>query len=92
MTCFGKGDHVVSFKYRRLVMSRLVTPAHTPPLPTSPTCRASLLLKLRTLKKQGSAVYSSVLEKLYEMKKGESAIELADMYQLQQEEEFKDYR
>jgi hypothetical protein len=26
------------------------------------------------------------------MKKGESAIELADMYQLQQEEEFKDYR
>jgi len=78
---------VVSFKYSRLVMSRLVTPPHTLALPPP-----SLLTKLRTLKKQGSAVYSSVLENLYEMKKGESGVELADMYQLQQEEEFKDYR
>ena len=83
---------MVSFKYSRLVMSRLVAPCHTPTLPPSASGRASLLLKLRTLKKQGSAVYSSVLEKVYEMKKGESAVELADMYQLQQEEEFKDYR
>ena len=49
-------------------MWKLVPPCATPELPEPHVTQDNLLLKLKTLKKHGSSVFSSVLEKLHEVK------------------------
>merc|ERR1719193_1041349 len=66
LTCFGKLDTVATFKYQKLDVLKMVPPCAKPELPPLGMAKTCMLDKLGTLKSQGSAVYSQVLEKLHE--------------------------
>jgi len=90
LTCFGKLDAVATFKFTSIQMWKLVPPCATPELPEPHVTQDILLLKLKTLKKHGSSVFSSVLEKLHEVK-GENT-DMLNKLMAAQEADFTEYR
>ena len=90
LTCFGRLDAVATFKFSSIQIWKLVPPCATPELPEPHVTQDGLLLKLKTLKKAGSSIFSAVLEKLHEIK-GENT-DLLNKLMVAQEADFTDYR
>ena len=65
LTCFGKADLVVTFRYSQLHVWEIQTPSETLSIPGSSSSRAQLTTKLLECKEASSTHFSSVLTKLH---------------------------